>query len=305
MQWFKQQKQQAWTALRTSGDITTIAQVLRREGAKPLVNMALVEDGNIRETKHAQAMAKKYKLKHAQCTFVLDSKDYQLIQVESPNVPEQERKEALRWKLKDMVDYPVDQATVDYMKIPQDPAYPNKQDFVYAVAAKNELIGQLSNTFIDANINLKAIDVRVATQRNIAALLEEKDRGLAMLSFGRNGGLLTFTSGGELYHTRFIEIEDSRDASAAHERIALELQRTLDNFDRQFPFIAINKLWVAPCEDREALLQHLKSALYTQVASFELSDIFEFSPGVVLDEPGTQAALLHTLGAALREEVAA
>lgn len=305
MQWFKQQKQQAWTALRTSGDITTIAQVLRREGAKPLVNMALVEDGNIRETKHAQAMAKKYKLKHAQCTFVLDSKDYQLIQVESPSVPEQERKEALRWKLKDMVDYPVDQATVDYMKIPQDPAYPNKQDFVYAVAAKNELIGQLSNTFIDANINLKAIDVRVATQRNIAALLEEKDRGLAMLSFGRNGGLLTFTSGGELYHTRFIEIEDNRDASAAHERIALELQRTLDNFDRQFPFIAINKLWVAPCEDREALLQHLKSALYTQVASFELSDIFEFSPGVVLDEPSTQAALLHTLGAALREEVAA
>jgi MSHA biogenesis protein MshI len=305
MQWFKQQKQQAWTAIRTSGDITTIAQVMRRQGEKPLVNLALIEAGNIREIKHAQTLAKKHKLKHARCTFVLDSKDYQLLQVESPNVPEQERKEALRWKLKDMVDFPVEQATVDYIKIPQDPAYPNKQDFVYAVAAKNELIGQLSNTFIDANINLKAIDVRVATQRNIAALLEEKDRGLAMLSFGRNGGLLTFTSGGELYHTRFIEIEDNRGASAAHERIALELQRTLDNFDRQFPFITVNKLMVAPCEGREALLQHLKSALYTQVASFELSDIFEFSPGVELDEPTAQATLLHTLGAALREEVTA
>jgi MSHA biogenesis protein MshI len=305
MQWFKQQKQQAWTAIRTSGEVTTIAQVLRREGTKPLVNMALVEDGNIRETKHAQALAKKHKLKHAKCTFVLDSKDYQLLQVESPNVPEQERKEALRWKLKDMVDYPVDQATVDYMKIPQDPAYPNKQDYVYAVAAKNELIGQLCNTFSDADINLKAIDVRVATQRNIAALLEEKDRGLAVLSFGRNGGLLTFTSGGELYHTRFIEIEEDRSAGAAHERIALELQRSLDNFDRQFPFITVNKLLVAPCEEREALLQHLKSALYTQVASFELSDIFEFATGVEIDGPTAQAALLHTLGAALREEVAA
>ena len=305
MQWFKQQKQQAWTAIRTSGDITTMAQVMRRQGEKPLVNLALVEEGNIREAKHAQALAKKHKLKHARCTFVLDSKDYQLLQVESPNVPEQERKEALRWKLKDMVDFPVEQATVDYMKIPQDPAYPNKQDYVYAVAAKNELIGQLCNTFSDADINLKAIDVRVATQRNIAALLEEKDRGLAVLSFGRNGGLLTFTSGGELYHTRFIEIEEDRSAGAAHERIALELQRSLDNFDRQFPFITVNKLLVAPCEEREALLQHLKSALYTQVASFELSDIFEFAAGVEVDGPTAQAALLHTLGAALREEVAA
>ena len=305
MQWFKQQHQQAWTAIRTSGDVTTLAQVMRRVGEKPLVNLALIEEGSAREAKHAQTLAKKYKLKHARCTFVLDSKDYQLLQVESPNVPEQERKEALRWKLKDMVDFPVEQATVDYLKIPQDPAYPNKQDYVYAVAAKNELIGQLCNVFSDADINLKAIDVRVATQRNIAALLEEKDRGLAMLSFGRNGGLLTFTSGGELYHTRFIEIEEDRSATAAHERIALELQRSLDNFDRQFPFITVNKLWVAPCDEREALMQHLKTALYTQVASFELSDIFEFAAGVEVDGPAAQAALLHTLGAALREEATA
>lgn len=304
MQWFKQQKQQAWTAIRTTGEVTTIVQVMRREGEKPLVNFAHIEPSNAREAKHAQALSKKYKLKYARCSFVLNAKDYQLLQVESPNVPQDERKEALRWKVKDMVDYPVEQATLDYMHIPQDPASPNKQDYVYAMVAKNELIGQLYNTFADADIQLQAIDVRVAAQRNIAALLEEKDRGLAMLSFGREGGLLTFTSGGELYHTRFIEIEQERSTSA-YERIALELQRSLDSFDRQFPFIAVNKLLVAPCEDRDALLQHLKSALYTQVVSFELSDIVDFASGVALGELSAQALVLHTIGAALREEVAA
>ncbi|EUJ09826.1 hypothetical protein Meth11DRAFT_0630 [Methylophilaceae bacterium 11] len=304
MQWFKQQKQQAWTAIRTTGEVTTIVQVMRRTGEKPLVNFAHIEPSNARETKDAIALAKKYKLKHARCSFVLNAKDYQLLQVESPNVPEQERKEALRWKIKDMVDYPVEQATLDYMKIPQDPAYPNKQDYVYAMVAKNVLVSQLYNTFADADIHLQAIDVRVAAQRNIAALLEEKDRGLAMLSFGRDGGLLTFTSGGELYHTRFIEIEEERSAGA-YERIALELQRSLDNFDRQFPFITVNKLLVAPCEDRDALLQHLKSALYTQVASFELEDVVDFASGVAVDGLTKQALVLHTIGAALREEVAA
>lgn len=304
MQWFKQQKQQPWTAIRTYDGVTTIAQVQRRVDEKPLVNFAYIEPGNMREAQHALALAKKYKLKQARCSFMLNATDYQLLQVESPNVPEDERKEALRWKIKDMVDFPVEQATLDYMDIPQDPAYPNRQAFVYAMAVKNELIGQLYNTFADADIHLQAIDVRVAAQRNIAALLEEKDRGLAMLSLNRDGGLLTFTSGGELYHTRFIELEEERNAGV-YERIALELQRSLDSFDRQFPFITVNKLLVAPCEDREALLQHLKSALYTQVHSFELSDIVDFAPAVDLNELSSQAVVLHTIGAALREEVPA
>jgi MSHA biogenesis protein MshI len=304
MQWFKRKNNHAWMAIRTSGDNTSIAQVTRRRDDKPLVKVAAIENSNIRELKNAQVLAKKYQLGNARCSFVFDSRDYQLLQVEVPNVPDEERKDALRWKIKDMIDYPVEQATIDFLTIPQDPANPNKQSYVYAIAAKNELVGQLSNNFSEAGINLAAIDVRVTAQRNIAALLEQENRGLAMLSFGRNGGLLTFTSGGELYHTRFIEIEGDK-LEASLERISLELQRSLDNFDRQFPFIAVNKLLVAPCAEQEALIQHFKTALYIQVEGFNLSDIFDFDTGVALDDLAQQAGFLHALGAALREEVAA
>lgn len=302
MQWFRQKSSQSWTAIRTSGDTTSIAQVTRRDGAKPIVNLAVIENGNIRELQNTQALAKKYHLNRERCSFVLDSRDYQLLQVETPNVPEDERKDALRWKLKDMVDFPVEQATVDFLNIPQDPANPNRQSYVYAVATKNALIGQLYNNFLDANIRLAAIDVRVVAQRNLAALLEQENRGLAMLSFGRNGGLLTFTSGGELYHTRFIEIEEDKSAGAM-ERIALELQRSLDHFDRQFPFVAVNKLLVAPFEEQEQFIQHFKDSLYIQVEGFNLHDIFEFAPNAKVDGLVEQAGLLHALGAALREEV--
>ena len=79
-------------------------------------------------------------------------------------------------------------------------------------------------------------------QRNIAALFEEPGRGLAMLAFDERGGLLTFTSGGELYMARQTDIGLSQLTGLAAgardsvlDRLVLELQRSLDHFDRQFP----------------------------------------------------------------------
>jgi MSHA biogenesis protein MshI len=87
------------------------------------------------------------------------------------------------------------------------------------------------------------------------------------------------------------------------ERIALELQRSLDHFDRQFPFVAVNKLLVAPFEEQEQFIQYFKESLYIQVEGFNLHDIFEFAPNAKVDGLVEQAGLLHALGAALREEV--
>src|SRR5438046_1590690 len=82
-----------------------------------------------------------------------------------------------------------------------------------------------------------------------AALLEQEGRGLALLSFDERGGLLTITAGGELYVARRIEAThaqvlhpDAERTSMAHERVALEIQRSLDHFGRQYPSIALPKL---------------------------------------------------------------
>lgn len=301
MLWFKQSTQQSWTAIRSIHDSIMLAQV-RRGGSKPYVVFAAIEAGNVHDNDTLRALTAQYKLKQARCSFVLEIDDYQMLQLETPNVPIDEQKAAVRWKLKDMIDYPVDEAMVDILEIPQDPAYQNKQGYVYAVVAKNALVGKLANQFIEVGSVLHAIDVRVIGQRNIAAYLELENRGLAMLSFSAKGALLTFTFAGELYHARFIEIEEERIASAV-ERIALELQRSLDHFDRQFPFVNVSKLVVAPFVGRDALVEHLRSALYLPVESFALSDIFDFSERVQLPDLTTQARLFPVLGAALREEV--
>ena len=51
---------------------------------------------------------------------MLDDADYQMQLVEAPSVPREEMRSAVRWKLKDLLDYPVDAATIDVADVPTD-----------------------------------------------------------------------------------------------------------------------------------------------------------------------------------------
>src|SRR5688572_30162679 len=53
------------------------------------------------------------------CTTLLQGGEYQLVQVDAPaNVPQQEARSAVRWRIKDMIDYPVEMAAVDALFVP-------------------------------------------------------------------------------------------------------------------------------------------------------------------------------------------
>ena len=301
MQWFKQKNNNAWTAIRCTDNDIGIATVIRHQNRKPLVSVANIEPGNLENKQTLKTLRDKYKVNKTRCTFVLGFSRYQLVQIEKPNVPTDEIKQAIRWKLKDMIDYPVEQATIDVIDIPPDPANAKRQQYVFAVVANNQQLAEVSNQLVNAGVNLQVIDAHIFAQRNIASLLEEKNRGLAMLSFNSSGGLLTFTSGGELYHARRIEVDGERNKTA-FETIILELQRSLDHFDSQFPYITINKLMLAPFELRDAFCEHLRNYINLPVVTFELNDIFDFDAHIDLGDLSRQASLLPVLGAALREE---
>ncbi len=257
-------------------------------------------------------IAKESHLSRKRCRVLLAADEYQLMQVDAPNVPPGELKQAVRWKLKDMLNYPLDQATVDVVDIPTDRSGTSHAHFVYAVAARNEVVKRYMDGLESAGVDLQIIDIPELAQRNIAALLEENGRGIALLSFNNDGGLLTFTAGGELYHARQIELTAAQLAVADAEqrrhnfdRLVLELQRSLDNFERQFSYVTVNKLVLAPMAGQAALEEHLRENLYIQAASLDLADIFNLGGIEPLEDPAIQSQCFLALGAALRPEEAA
>jgi len=142
-------------------------------------------------------------------------------------------------------------------------------------------------------------------------LFETDHRAIAMLSFSDEGGLLTFSAQGELYLSRRIEISLDQLVSALQEmrdqlfeRIALELQRSLDHFDRQFSNIPLARLLLAPLPEELGLAAYLAGNLSAPVESANLGDVLDFHEVPELREQAEQTLRWQTLGAALRVEIA-
>ena len=285
-----------------------LAHVRRVTDRKPLVSFCAVQQAVPADGIALEKLGKEAHLSRYRCTFSLNPGEYQMLVVEAPNVPAAELKTAVRWRMKDMLDFSVDDATIDVLDIPADKNAPSRARSLFAVAARNDIIRRRMEAFEAAKLPVSVIDVPELAQRNIAALLEEPGRGLALLSFDEDGGLLTFTFGGELYSSRHIDIPlsqlnqpDSEQRQRYFDRITLELQRSMDSFERQFGFVTISKLVLAPLPPAVNLEAYLASNLYLPVSTLNLDEVFDFSivSGV---GPAQRMQCFLALGAALRTE---
>ncbi|MEO8332272.1 MAG: agglutinin biogenesis protein MshI [Gallionella sp.] len=241
-------------------------------------------------------------------TTLLSPGEYQMVLVDAPNVPVNELKTAIRWKIKDGLNYHIEDATVDVLQIPAGKYGSDRPQSMYAIAASNETIQKRIALFEQAKIELVAIDIPEMAQRNIAALFEQNDRALVLLAFDDNGGLMTFTSKGELLLARRIEITAGQlqDANEQlrqqyRDRVELELQRSLDYFDRQYNHLPVSRVLVC-APDNAGLVSLLAAAVEAKVERLELSQVMDISTTPALADSEFVAHALPTLGAALRQE---
>lgn len=307
----KNKKYAGWMAISLERDCARVAHVTRPANGKPVLEMLTSFPNAANLTETLKLLKKQLNAQNYRYSLMLSQGEFQLLSVESPNVPPDELKNAMRWRLKDMLDYHIDDATIDVLDIPADKAIQGRAHSMYAVAARNQIISERQAAFESAGIPLDVIDITDLAQRNVSVLLEPEGRGLALLSFDGNGGLLTVSYAGELYLSRRIDIslpqlqtKDADSKNAIYERIALELQRSLDNFDRQHTFITTAKLVLAPLGDEisKDLQAYLAANIYMAVEVLNFADVLDISRAPVLAHQDSQQAFFMTIGAALRHE---
>ncbi len=307
----KNRKTAGWLSISLQQDGALAACVRRSDAARPKVErVAFYPSAKTPLAAALDRIAKDMDADRRECTTLLAADEYQLLLVDAPNVPPDELKTAIRWRLKDMLDFHVGDATIDVLDVPPEKGGPARNHSMYVVAARNQVIAQRQALFGAAKIPLSVIDVPEMAQRNVSALLEPQGRGIALLSFGAEGGLLTVTYDGELYLSRRIDVRlaqllesDAGQYNACCERITLELQRSLDHCDRQYNFITLAKLVLAPLGDAGAgLRDYLTANLYLPVETLDLDSVFDLSAVDELRQTAQQQRYFLTLGAALRHE---
>lgn len=286
-----------------------IAQVRRLPGQRPQLALLNSYRRSGDDVDALKRLRRELSLGGKRCTTLLTGHDYRFLATELPALPEAEVKDALRWKIKDMVDLPVESATLDVLEVPGDSATGRARQCFVAIAA-NDVVGARMALFEEARIPLAAIDVAEMAQRNVASLFEDAHRGLAMLAFDESGGLLTLTFDGELYFVRNSDATLAHLASAEgelrehlYERVALEVQRSLDTFDRVNSHIPVTRLLlVAPGADGFA--DYLRQFLSIPVEVPDLTQVIDCTAIPELRQPSRQAECLRVIGAALRQETA-
>ena len=282
-----------------------VVRVERVTGRAPALTLADFRPwGDQGQEKVLARAAADYDLARSRCTTVLDANEYSLLLTEAPDVPPDELRAAIRWRIKDLIDFHINDATLDVFDLPGEKATGRARQ-MYAVAARSSAIQKRADTMSAAGINLDIIDIPEMAQRNLAALLPEDAKGVVLLSFTPGGGLITISKQSEIYLSRSIDIgldmmASFPDAHELFDRIALEVQRSLDYYDSHFRQAPIGMIALAPMpREVPGLVDYLRANLNAEVIVMDLARLMECRVEV---RPELQSACLAVLGAALRQE---
>ena len=252
-----------------------------------------------------EKLVSRHGLAGARASALVAGENYQLLLVEAPDVPPEELRSAIRWRIKDLIQFHVDDATIDVFEIPDQKRQSGR--LMYAVAAKTPRLKEITTGAEATGLKLEVIDLPELAIRNIAALMDGDVRGMASLYLGVDRGFIVISRQGTLFLARSLDVGEDRLAAADEterqrllETVALEMQRSMDYYDSHFQQPPIGSIALMPTAVELPFLgEHLESSLGVNVQQVDLNDLLDSDE---IMDPRLQARCLLALGAALRRE---
>jgi MSHA biogenesis protein MshI len=261
-----------------------------------------------------EQVVREHALDQTECVSVIDPGHFNLLLVEAPEVDAAELKAAVRWRIKDLIDFHIDDAVIDVFDIPSQRG--GRTRMMYVVVAKASAVRAHIDLMEGAGLRLGTIDIPELAVRNVAALLPEDQTGVAFLQLGRDNGLLTISRGGDLFLARSLDLGVDLLAAEAtgvdeegelperlqrlFDGIVLEVQRSLDYYESHFDLPPVSGLVIAPLGmPLPQLVRYVASNLGLPVRMADLSAVLDSE--TPLDDT-LQARCMLAIGAALRHE---
>jgi MSHA biogenesis protein MshI len=298
---------QALVAVCPSSESVAIARVRRSRDAPPVLELCEVHSAaslSVQAAEIAQ-LVRSRGLDRNLCATTLGLGNYSLLFVEAPDVPPSELRAAIRWRIKDLIDFHIDDAVIDVFEVPDQKAT-GKNAMMYAVVTRSSVVRQQIALLAGAGLHLEVIDIPELALRNVAALLPEDVAGVALLYLSARNGLITLTRQGTLYLSRRIETGwemlagDQDQLEGKLDRVVVEIQRSLDYYESHFMQPAITNVVVTPLPDGlNGVAEYLGDQLGLPVRGMDIGSLIDAEQAVPRD---VQCRCLVAIGAALRQE---
>lgn len=289
----------AGVALHADGTAVAVMQALPEGG----VRLRTLDWEPGRPAASLPTLLKRHSLRGLPVTVSLAREHYAWLQLESPEVPKDEVCDALRWRIRDMVEFDVEDALLDYVELPAG-RRAGAQSLLYVAAAPPLAITTLAGQITAAGGRLVAVDVPELSLRDLVANSTESPRVQAYLYLDPELAMVVICDQENLYLTRHINQEQLLDEDGQVNRMVLdslllEVQRSLDYFESQFALGGVEHLYLFPLDQiaREALMAAANSYLTIPVEDFPVVQIEDADKY----EPAQVSRAMVAFGAAIRE----
>ncbi|MBS0286393.1 MAG: pilus assembly protein PilM [Proteobacteria bacterium] len=246
-------------------------------------------------------------LQGTHATVVLYDKDYQVFLVEQPAVPASEMPKAIRWLVAEYIDFPIEEALVDYIELPQKNNESVKM--LYVVVTKKSKVDETVSWIQAAGLTVKTIDICQSALRQIALNLENAEEGQALLHLEEEKSYLIIFKNKTLYMMRDLDLglnmlsalseENAKESVACYQDLSVEIQRSLDYCASKLQNANVSRLVITPLQKkRPQLLSNLSNILGLPVREINYTEFMNIKEDVPLKE----GACVFAIGAALNQD---
>jgi len=244
--------------------------------------------------------------RQASVISVLAAEQYNTYPLPAPPVPKAELREALRWKLREVLPYAPEDAAVDFVSLAR-AAEPNTAESLFAVAALRRNVAQAIAPLLAGGIDVQAVDIAEMAQRNLLNALPGSEPGRALLGLEDSSALLTAVHEGALCFARRIPLArlagtEEEDPEHVAVRVATQVQRSLEVVERQTGLPAVRTVWVGPHAYCALIARCVAEQTGLDCPQLDIQAELQFSTPLPPMAPERAAGALIAIGAALRSE---
>ncbi len=238
-----------------------------------------------------------FALEQTPTSVIIPQNDYQIFLIEQPLLSRNEKREAIRWRIAEYIDFPVEEAVVDYIEVPQKNKETNTP-LNYVIVTRKGIINEYANNIKALGLHLTSVDICQSALREIAFQLDDADVGQALLHIEEDKSHIILFKNRMLYMMRDFDLgyEHIKRNSEVQD-LALEIQRSIDYCSSNLKNAGISRIVLTPMPERKSeLLSNLSNILGLPVRMINYSEFIQETDKLSINQANSSA---FAIGAAI------
>ncbi len=222
------------------------------------------------------------------------SQEYQVHAIDTLPIPDEDMHQALPWRVKDLLSFPLQEATIDYYTIPPH-GHAQQRKITHVVASRTSLLLEIRALLGAAGLVAESIDIQELALKNIVHKAEPSARVVAFLYLEKERGELQINRDNHLLFHRSLEF-----GLGDPDTVVNNVQRSFDYCTTQITLVSPSRLlWLSPSSSSSPLEQRLVEFIPCEVERLDLSQYFHFEHPLTTEQ---EISCLPALGGLLRWE---